>query len=88
MVRCNCISNRCLLSLSVATSIDAFLIGSMLGLRTVSLATSVACIGVVTFVNSLIGCFIGNKAGGFLARYSRLLAGVILLALAIKALFS
>jgi putative Mn2+ efflux pump MntP len=85
--RCECNSKRCLLALAVATSIDAFLIGSVLGLRTVSLAMSVACIGVITFINSLIGCFIGNKAASFLAHYSRLLAGVILAALAIKALF-
>lgn len=84
---CTCAGYRCLMSLAVATSIDAFLIGSVLGLSDVSLAVSVAWIGVITFVNSLIGCLLGNKAVGFLNRYSRLLAGVILMALAIKALF-
>ena len=52
-----------------------------------SLAVSVTWIGIVTFVNSLVGCFLGNKAVGFLNRYARLMAGVILVALAIKALF-
>jgi putative Mn2+ efflux pump MntP len=85
-IPCDCISNRCLLSLAIATSIDAFLVGSVLGLRAVSLTVSAVCIGGITFINSLIGCFLGNKAAGFLTRYSRLLAGVILVALAIKAL--
>ena len=86
-VPCICDSTRCLLSLSVATSIDAFLIGSVLGLKAVSLPVAVAWIGAITFLNSLIGCFLGNRAVGFLTRYSRLLAGVILAVLAVKALF-
>jgi putative Mn2+ efflux pump MntP len=86
-VGCLCDSTRCLLSLSVATSIDAFLIGSVLGLKAVSLPVAVGWIGAITFINSMIGCFLGNKAVGFLTRYARLLAGVILLGLAVKAWF-
>ena len=84
---CNCDSARCLVSLAVATSIDAFLIGSVLGLKAVSLPVAVAWIGAITFLNSMIGCFLGNKAVGFLTRYARLLAGTILLGLAVKAWF-
>lgn len=83
---CACDSARCLLSLAIATSIDAFLIGSVLGLQPVSLTRAVAWIGGVTFLNSLVGCFLGNRAAGFLARYSRPLAGAILGILAIRAL--
>lgn len=83
---CLCSGYRCLLSLAVATSIDAFLIGSVLGLTNVSLVVSIAWIGTITFVNSLIGCLLGNKAVGFLNRYARVLAGAILLVLAVKAL--
>lgn len=83
---CTCSGYRCLLSLSIATSIDALLIGAVLGLKEVSLVVAVSWIGAVTFINSLIGCLLGNKAVGFLNRYSRLLAGVILIVLAIKAL--
>jgi putative Mn2+ efflux pump MntP len=83
---CTCTGYRCLMSLAVATSIDAFLIGSVLGLADVSLAVSVAWIGTITFLNSLIGCLLGNKAVGFLNQYARLMAGVILVVLAIKAL--
>ena len=84
---CRCDSPRCLVSLAIATSLDAFLIGSVLGLKAVSLGVAVAWIGGITFLNSLIGCLLGNRAVGFLARYSRLLAGAILLALAVRAWF-
>jgi putative Mn2+ efflux pump MntP len=84
---CLCLGYRCLLSLAVATSIDAFLIGSVLGLKAISLPVAVAWIGAVTFVNSLIGCLLGNRAVSFLTRYAHLLAGVILAALAVRALF-
>ena len=83
-VPCACDNRRCLVSLAIATSIDAFLIGSVLGLKAVSLTVAVSWIGAVTFLNSLIGCFLGNKAVGFLSRYSRLLAGVILVALVLS----
>jgi putative Mn2+ efflux pump MntP len=84
---CVCDRARCLLSLAVATSIDAFLIGSVLGLRAVSLTWAVSWIGAITFLSSLVGCVLGNRAVGILTRFSRLLAGVILVALAIRALF-
>jgi putative Mn2+ efflux pump MntP len=84
---CACTNPRCLLSLAVATSIDAFLIGSVLGLKAVSLTVAVSWIGAVTFLNSLIGCLLGNRAVGFLTRYARLLAGVILTGLAVRAWF-
>jgi putative Mn2+ efflux pump MntP len=84
---CFCDSHRCLMSLGIATSIDAFLIGSVLGLRAISLPVAVAWIGAVTFINSLIGCVLGNRAVGFLSRYARLLAGSILVGMAVRALF-
>ena len=86
-VPCICDSARCLLSLAVATSIDAFLIGSVLGLKAISLTLAVSWIGAVTFLNTLLGCLLGNKAVGFLSHYSRLLAGAILAVLAVRALF-
>jgi putative Mn2+ efflux pump MntP len=86
-VPCFCDSHRCLMSLGIATSIDAFLIGSVLGLRAISLPVAVAWIGAVTFINSLIGCVLGNRAVGFLSRYARLLAGSILVGMAVWALF-
>jgi len=52
-----------LLILSVATSIDALVIGITLSFLRVSLAKAVIIIGLVTFVLSYLGVFIGNKFG-------------------------
>lgn len=83
---CACKNNSCLLFLGIATSIDAFVIGLLFALYQVQLVASVVLIGVVTFVVSLLGCFIGLKARHLFGKWAEVVAGVILLALAIKAL--
>ena len=54
-----------LLVLSVATSIDALAVGMTLSLLQVSIIIAVIIIGVVTFVLSYLGVFIGKKFGHF-----------------------
>ena len=54
-----------LLLLSVATSIDALAIGVTLSLITASIFTAVIIIGLVTFVLSYVGVFVGKKFGHF-----------------------
>lgn len=83
---CQCEKHSCLLFLAVATSIDAFVIGLVFALYNVNLIWSVLLIGVVTFLISLAGCFIGNRARAAFGKWSEIIAGVILLALAVKAL--
>ena len=83
---CQCRKPSCLLLLAVATSIDAFVIGLLFALYQVPLLTSVLLIGAVTFVMSLAGCFIGNRARHYFGKWSEIIAGLLLLALAVKAL--
>ena len=85
---CQCEKHSCLLFLAVATSIDAFVIGLVFALYNVNLIWSVLLIGVVTFIISLAGCFIGNRARKWFGKWSEIIAGLILLALAIKALLN
>ncbi len=85
---CQCEKNSCLLFLAVATSIDAFVIGLVFAFYDVNLIWSVLLIGVVTFLISLGGCFIGNRARKWFGKWSEIIAGLILLALAIKALLN
>jgi len=84
---CNCTSLHCLTGLAVATSIDAFLVGGVLGLQGQSLLYPLILIGVITLMNSMIGCLLGNRSVTLLKEKARLLAGLILIALAIKSLF-
>jgi len=75
-----------LLILSLATSIDAFAVGITLSLLAVSLAFAVTIIGIVTFMLSCLGTFIGKKFGHFFESKIEAIGGLILIALGAKIL--
>jgi len=76
-----------LLVLSLATSIDALAIGITLSFLRVSLVTAVSIIGLVTFVLSYLGVFIGKRFGHFFENKIEAIGGLILIGLGIKILF-
>jgi len=75
-----------LLVLSVATSIDAFAVGMTLSFLAISLVLAVTVIGVVTFLLSCLGTFIGKKFGHFFESKIEAFGGLILIALGLKIL--
>lgn len=75
-----------LLVLSVATSIDALVVGITLPLITSSIAVAVVIIGLVTFALSYLGVFIGKKFGHFFESKIEAIGGLILIALGLKIL--
>jgi putative Mn2+ efflux pump MntP len=75
-----------LLVLSVATSIDALAIGITLSFLRVSLAAAVSIIGLVTFVLSYLGVFIGKRFGHFFENKIEAIGGLILIGLGLKIL--
>jgi len=75
-----------LLVLSVATSIDALVVGITLPLLRVLIAPAVVIIGLVTFVLSYLGVFIGKKFGHFFESKIEALGGLVLIALGLKIL--
>lgn len=75
-----------LITLSIATSIDALAVGVTLSLITSSIYTAVIIIGVITFVLSLIGTQLGRKVGHFFENKIEILGGVILIAIGTKIL--
>jgi putative Mn2+ efflux pump MntP len=76
-----------LLLLSVATSIDALAIGITLSLVTNSIIIAVIIIGVVTFVLSYLGVYVGKKFGHFFENKIQAVGGIILIGLGVKILF-
>jgi putative Mn2+ efflux pump MntP len=76
-----------LLVLSVATSIDAFAIGITISLLPVSIAMAVITIGLITFVLSYLGVFIGKKIGHFFENKIEAFGGLVLIGLGIKIIF-
>ena len=76
-----------LLVLSIATSIDALAIGITLSFLRVSLVTAVGIIGLVTFVLSYLGVFLGKRFGHFFENKIEAIGGLILIGLGVKILF-
>ena len=81
------ISIKTMLSLSIATSIDALIMGLTLSLFDINIYFSVSIIGIITFILSFIGVLIGNKVGQRLGIKSQILGGFILIVLGMKILF-
>jgi putative Mn2+ efflux pump MntP len=75
-----------LLALSVATSIDALAIGITLSLIVSSIAITVVVIGLVTFMLSYLGVFIGKRFGHFFEGKIEAIGGFILICLGVKIL--
>jgi len=75
-----------LFMLSVATSIDALAVGVSFAFLRVSIATPIIVIGVVTFLLSFLGVFIGSKVGHFFESKIEVVGGLILIAIGVKIL--
>lgn len=73
-----------LLSLSLATSIDALVVGVSYGFLNVSVIFPVLIIGSVTFVASMLGMLFGKNIPAKLSRQSIILGGIILIGIGIK----
>lgn len=75
-----------LLALSVATSIDALAVGITLSFIGSSVAVAVTIIGLVTFVLSYLGVFIGKRFGHFFEGKIEALGGFVLICIGVKIL--
>ena len=80
------ITNKLLLYLAIATSIDAMAAGFTLNLLSLDPYLSMIIIGIITFIFSFVGVYIGSKGGGFLEEKSEKIGGVILIGIAVKIL--
>ncbi len=72
------------LALAVATSLDALAVGLTLSLVTDFVLAAAVVIGVVTFVLSWLGCFVGQKLGHCFEVKLEVVGGVLLLVIAAK----
>ena len=74
--------------LSIATSIDALVIGLAFSFNGFDIFASALIIGVMSFLISLIGLLLGKKIHDLRIGYIGVLGGVILIAIGIKTLIS
>lgn len=77
---------RELLVLAVATSIDALAVGISLSFLQVNIVEAVSIIGIVTFIISAAGVFVGNIFGSKYKTRAEIAGGCILILLGVKIL--
>jgi putative Mn2+ efflux pump MntP len=77
-----------LFSLSIATSIDAFAAGVSFALLDIGVVEPVIVIGVITFIMSFIGVWIGDRGTHFFEKKMEIAAGLVLIGIGIKILIS
>jgi manganese efflux pump family protein len=77
-----------LLTLSIATSIDALAVGLTFAFLEVNIAMASGVIGVTAFLISILGFVLGRKAGKVLGKRAELLGGLILVAIGLRILLS
>lgn len=83
----NPLKTKVLLMLSIATSIDALIIGISFAFLDVSITKAVLIIGIITFIICFIGVLIGKKCNCIFRSRAEYLGGAILILMGIKILF-
>ena len=76
-----------LLTLSIATSIDAAAVGISFACLEISIVRPIIIIGLTTFLFSNIGVLIGNRVGMIFGRRVEILGGLLLFAIGVRILF-
>ena len=78
------VSHRTLLSLAIATSLDAMAAGFTLNLLSVNAYVACLIIALVTGVLSMLGAYIGRQSGTWLGSRAEVFGGLVLIAIGIK----
>ncbi|MBN1643347.1 MAG: manganese efflux pump [Dehalococcoidales bacterium] len=77
-----------LLTLSIATSVDALAVGLTFAFLEVNIALASGVIGITAFLVSVLGFVLGKKAGTALGKRAELMGGLILIAIGLRILLS
>lgn len=80
------LDHRELFMLAIATSIDALAVGIAFACLDVEIWSSVSIIGIVTFVISFCGVWIGNRFGGRFEKKAGIAGGIVLMGIGVKIL--
>ena len=78
------VTHKVMLILAIATSIDAMAAGFTLNLLEINPLIACGIIGIITFVFSWVGVFVGAKSGTWLESKAELLGGIILVLIGFK----
>ena len=73
-----------LISLSIATSIDAFVVGINFGLLKTNILLASSVILFMTFLISFTGIYIGHRTGKHIGKSLEVVGGIILICIGLK----
>lgn len=73
------LSNKEIIMLAIATSIDALAVGISFAFLNVNIVSASLIICIITFIVCTIGVFLGNKVGDIFNGYAELIGGIILI---------
>ena len=77
-----------LLTLSIATSIDALAVGLSFAFLQVNIVLAGATVGVITFLAVTIGFLLGKKAGKIIGKRAEAVGGIILIIIGLRILLT
>lgn len=80
------LSNKSLIILAIATSIDALAVGVSFAFLSVNIVPAVLIIGLTTFVLCIAAVIIGKKLGSVLQKYAEIVGGIILILIGLNIL--
>jgi len=80
------ISHKILLTLAIATSIDAMAAGFSLHLFNLNVYLSLFIIGFITFIFSVLGVYLGSKGGAKYESKAEIFGGIVLIIIGLKIL--
>jgi putative Mn2+ efflux pump MntP len=75
---------KVIISMALATSIDAFAVGISFAIIEVNMLLAFIIIGSVTFIASMLGILFGKKTGSHFGQKMDIIGGLILIAIGIK----
>jgi putative Mn2+ efflux pump MntP len=77
-----------LITLAVATSIDALAVGLSFALLKMNIILACAIIGVIAFLVTAFSFWLGRKVGSLIGRWAHLAGGIILIGIGLRILIT
>jgi len=77
-----------LLTLAVATSIDALAVGLTFAFLQISIALASSTIGIIAFIATILGFLLGKKVGQLFGKRAEIIGGIVLISIGIRILLS
>lgn len=82
----NPLGNKVLTVLAIATSIDALAVGVTFATMNVAILYAACIIGIVAFIFSFAGLYIGNRFGNLFGNKAEIIGGLVLIFIGVKIL--